>query len=403
MSLFNCPECQLQVSDKAFYCPHCGYPFEQNIKQPVRRQQAKRMRLPNGFGQISEIKGRNLRNPFRVMVTVGFNDVGRPICKLLKPQAYFKTYNEAYKALIKYNRDPYCIDDAATFQDVYERWFEEYKVGKEFSSYRHIPSNWNKFKELANIQVRELHGYQIKDVIEKCDVGPVTKGKLKSLANLVLDYAVQYELVERNVARQMKISVGKCEEIYTHDAHIDFTKEEIRTLWHNCKDQIVEMMLIQCYMGWRPQELCLLKTENVNINDWTIQGGMKTVAGKNRIVPVHSSIRKLVLKYYEEAANKKREYLFYCVNMRSNALEHMSYDMYRKRFKDRCRELNINKDHKSHDPRVHFITMCKESGVDEYAIKYFVGHSITDITEAVYTKRKKEWYASEIEKIKAPV
>ena len=67
--LILCPECNLQVSDKAISCPHCGYPLkpEKAIKQP----QTKRMRLPNGFGQISRINGKNLRNPWRVMVTMG--------------------------------------------------------------------------------------------------------------------------------------------------------------------------------------------------------------------------------------------------------------------------------------------------------------------------------------------
>ena len=31
----------------------------------------KRMRLPNGFGQISKITGQRLRKPYRAMVTVG--------------------------------------------------------------------------------------------------------------------------------------------------------------------------------------------------------------------------------------------------------------------------------------------------------------------------------------------
>ena len=68
--LIKCPECDLQVSDRAFACPHCGYPLKEQPK-PVRKSSRKRRRLPNGFGQISELKGRNLRKPFRAMVTVG--------------------------------------------------------------------------------------------------------------------------------------------------------------------------------------------------------------------------------------------------------------------------------------------------------------------------------------------
>lgn len=92
--LIKCPECDLQVSDKATFCPHCGYPLQPDIKQrKPRSKNNKRRRLPNGFGQISEIKNRNLRNPFRAMVTVGKTSTGRPICKPLKPESYFPTYN----------------------------------------------------------------------------------------------------------------------------------------------------------------------------------------------------------------------------------------------------------------------------------------------------------------------
>ena len=80
--LVKCPECELQVSDKAVSCPHCGYPMVKQEETPKRRSTKKRMRLPNGFGQIAEIKGRNLRNPFRASVTVGHDEFGHPICKL---------------------------------------------------------------------------------------------------------------------------------------------------------------------------------------------------------------------------------------------------------------------------------------------------------------------------------
>ena len=48
-----CPECCLQVSDKATACPHCGYPLKSKSSLPPKKK--KHMRLPNGFGQISEV------------------------------------------------------------------------------------------------------------------------------------------------------------------------------------------------------------------------------------------------------------------------------------------------------------------------------------------------------------
>ena len=44
--------------------------------------------------------------------------------------------------------------------------------------------------------------------------------------------------------------------------------------------------------------------------------------------------------------------------------------------------------------------MAKKYNVDEYAIKYMVGHHITGITEKVYTRRDPTWLMDEICKIR---
>lgn len=49
MALIKCPECQLQVSDKAITCPHCGYPLDTKVIKQQQRKTNKRKRLPNGF------------------------------------------------------------------------------------------------------------------------------------------------------------------------------------------------------------------------------------------------------------------------------------------------------------------------------------------------------------------
>ena len=120
--LIKCHECELQVSDKALSCPHCGYPLQDGA--PARKPRSKnnkRKRLPNGFGQISKIKNRNLKNPFRVMVTVGKDEKGKPISKLLKPDAFFPTYNDAYNALVEYHKNPYDLDLALTMSELFAK------------------------------------------------------------------------------------------------------------------------------------------------------------------------------------------------------------------------------------------------------------------------------------------
>ena len=78
----------------------------------------------------------------------------------------------------------------------------------------------------------------------------------------------------------------------------------------------------------------------------------------------------------------------------------VTYDKYANRFEKVISQLNLNPNHRPHDPRTTFVTMGKKSGMDEYALKEMVGHTIQDITESTYTVRDLEWLREDIEKIK---
>ncbi len=411
--LIKCPECELQVSDKATCCPHCGYPMQSSAKQRKRHKSNKRRRLPNGFGQISEIKNRNLRNPFRAMVTVGKTSEGKPICKPLKPKAYFPTYNEAYTALVEYNKNPYDLSDSMTMNELYEKWSEEhFKILKSNSSVRGIKLAWAYCSEVYNMRVLDIRARHIKSCMEHGTAivcgkeqhpNNFTKAKIKSIFNLMLDYALEYEMVDQNYARTFSLSKDTREAVNkVKKGHIAFTDDEMSLLWDNVDNKyFVDIILIQCYSGWRPQELGLLELSDVDLENWTFKGGIKTDSGTNRIVPIHSRIRPLILKRYQEAKTGGSKYLLNSTDSNNKQklvpLTYMRYKMIFKRLMD---ELHINQEHRPHDGRVHFVTAAKKSGVDEYAIKYIVGHKILDITEKVYTKREFAWLQSEIEKIK---
>lgn len=75
----------------------------------------------------------------------------------------------------------------------------------------------------------------------------------------------------------------------------------------------------------------------------------------------------------------------------------LTYDKYRGRFKKVMTKFNMS--HKPHDTRHTFITIGKESNMDEYILKLIVGHTIRDITERVYTHRTVEEMRREIMKI----
>ena len=143
--------------------------------------------------------------------------------------------------------------------------------------------------------------------------------------------------------------------------------------------------MIQCYSGWRPDEFLSLRPENINHEDLSFVGGSKTDSGRNRVVPIHPRIQKLVADAFTEYDYRmfSGEYRHYLT------VFHRTMDVY-----------DLNKNHRPHDARKTFVTLAKHYKVDEYAIKRIVGHRISDLTERVYTERDYTWLKAEIEKIK---
>ena len=189
--LIKCPECELQISDKAAFCPHCGYVMNKRKVKIPRQKKNKRKRLPNGFGQISKINNARLRNPYRAMVTVGKDSNGKCIQKPLKPKTYFKTYNDAYEALVEYNKNPYNMNTSTmTLNELYEMWFEEHeKTLNAESSKAIIRTAWKYCEDSYNTLV--------------ADVRP--RHNLRRFGELHLpmtrkDYAISYQAVpDRNI------------------------------------------------------------------------------------------------------------------------------------------------------------------------------------------------------------
>lgn len=333
------------------------------------------MRLPNGFGQISQIKRRKLRNPWRAMVTVGQDEhTGKYKRKTI---GYYKTYNEAYTALLAYHNDPVFLSDK-TFLDVYDEWSDYYFP--RLKNTKVYETAIGRCGDVYNLKIRDIRAHHVRDLLEQ-DMPPSSRDKLHQMLSIMFDYAVEYEYMSTNYARL----VSSHKKLETHNGHISFTDEEVALFWRNNTDDYISMLLVGIYTGFRPQELMLLETKNINITDWTVLGGMKTESGTDRLVPIHDLIKPLILKWYD--VNEK--YLF----------KGHSYSQLYYRLVLICNKYNLDKKHKPHDTRKTFVTKCKRYGVDEYAIKRIVGHKSGDLTEDVYTERDVTWLRNEINKI----
>lgn len=348
------------------------------------------MRLPNGYGSVYKMSG-NRRKPYRVSKTIGWEIdpvTQRPNQKRVII-GYYETKKAALQALVNYNEDPYDLTShQLTFDDVYEKWSDEYFETITPSAIRTIKSAYNHSKPLHNMIMRDIKVMHLEQTIANADVGSATKSRMKSLYNMMYKYALKHEIVDKDYAALCNAVKQESPKI----ERIPFTPSEVAMLFDNLNFPFVDMVLVGIYTGFRPQELTILKVEDLNIENMTIKGGLKTDAGKNRLVPIHPNILPIIESRIAQSMKSKSDYLF----NEDNA--YLTYDKYRGRFKKVCNMLGTS--HKPHDTRHTFITYAKSSGMNEYVLKLIVGHAITDITEKVYTHRTIEQLQSEIKKFR---
>ena len=212
--------------------------------------------------------------------------------------------------------------------------------------------------------------------------------------NLMYDYAVLAGLVSVNPARQFSLKGIQNKIEKQRDEKIPFSKEHLKELWKDLEFCYTRMVLINIYSGWRPQEMLLLKKSDIDFENMTMTGGMKTEAGTNRTVPIHSAVLNLIRYYYDRSPG---ELLFYDYDQPKPVK--MTYDKYRGRFSKIM--LHHGWDIYSPScPRHTFATLAMEYKIDEYAKKKIMGHEISDVTLKHYTHiEMRNYLKTEIEKI----
>ena len=358
----------------------------------IKKQKRKKYpKLPNGFGQIKYL-GDGRRNPFAAHPPAKQN----PITKRYdtpRPLGYFSTYMDAFAALSvwhdtigkeqevqkqaeqeKRNANPYWD---YTFSQLYELFYEsKYNSGKELSkaSERSTNAAYKNCSALHDKIFRDLTYDDLQNNLDACTLKHASLELILSLYHQIYAFAMRYDLVEKDYSQYVYIKKKDDDE-----SGVPFTENEIKKLWENKDNGIAEMLLIMIYSGFRIAEYEKLE---VNLDEMYLCGGLKTTAGKGRIVPIHSLIQPLVTKRME----------------RDKVILKYSITKFRNEMYKFLETINIQK-HTPHDCRHTFSMLCEKYNVNENDRKRMLGHAFQDVTNKVYGHRSLESLRVEIEKI----
>lgn len=358
----------------------------------------KGIKRANGSGSIYKLSG-NRRKPWTVQLSSGTirRDDGSYITKRVR-LGYYATEEEAILALARYKEGSYSIKDSYTFSDVYEMWSQKYFETLESASssrtiiaaYNHVKGIWH--RDFASLSIQDM-----RDAIENPDNTPSVQGRIKSMFNLMYDFAVEAEIVDINKARQFSVKGLEKKKKKDKKDKIPISPSHVSALEKDYEYGYTRMILIGIYTGFRPSEICQLHRCNIHLEENYIIGGMKTEAGENRYVPIHPKIKEYI-EYYYNRTTENDKYLIKAEDGQIDSI--MTYDKYRSRFKKSMERIGADGLYSPHCTRHTFITNAKAAKMDEYALKMIVGHEIVDVTEEVYTHRDEIFLQEEILKIK---
>lgn len=331
------------------------------------------MRLPNGYGSIVKLGGKR-RCPFAVKITGEWTADGKQLQKYL---GYYKTRAEALKVLTDYNEHPYDIDArTATFAELYAKWTKLTYTDRDEKIPHPYAAAYKRLPNLHNMPFAEIRARHIQGEIDTCPLGFSTKKMMKTLCNKLFALAIDCELVTTNYATNVKLPPAEASRI-----HHPFEQEELAILWQHLDDEGARIAILLSYTGCRPSELLKIRSENVNINERYMTGGMKTAAGRNRVIPLADKILPLV----QEELAKGGEYLLLD---RRDGNPILTYDRLRGRIWEPSKALKLlPRPHLAHDGRHTCATLLDNAGVNLKVSQLILGHSARDITSRVYTHK----------------
>lgn len=338
------------------------------------------MRRPNGTGTVVKLSGKR-RKPYAARICTGrtISNNGKVIPKY-EYLSYFATAREAQDYLDRYNGTDEMIEklklsskkDNPTFSKVYEElldYLESRPKTLSDSAYKSLSAAYTNLKPLHTIKFKNIDYELLQTAISKNK--SKSRSSLNNIRNLLrkmYNLGLKKKYVDEDLSKLCDYDFTE-----THvEIHTTFTKEEIKKIYNDAPSPSRDMLLILLYTGIRVQELLILETANVHLDEQYFITGVKTDAGKSRIIPIHNDILPIINAHFNP-----NKYYFWDVQGSQRI-----YQTVRWRFNRYMQQLDMK--HLPHDTRHTAATLMNESGMNEMHMKLILGHRLDDLTQRVY-------------------
>ena len=363
------------------------------VTEPQRKKRKKRMRLPNGLGSVHKINdGKNRRRPWRARVPakVDFDvNTGKAIQKYITI-GYFENEIDAIEALMEYRKDPYTLEAATcTFADVFEMWKAKKYPTISKSGQNGYEAAYKNSIAIHDMKMRDIRALHLEAIMQTIPHGYQVQTRLKTFWGQVFKYAMEHDIITKNYS----------DFVTTRDKDPGTTRsaipeEDVDKIWKAAVsgDHDAQIAMIYIYTGMRASELLEVEKANIDLENRILIGGLKTDAGRDRHIPIHTDILPflsrlmatdgdLLIMRYDKVKPAKYTYNRFVVYNWNPLLDRLGLEKFT-----------------PHYARHTCATIMREAGIEEDIRKLILGHSTQDITDR-YTHIKDHMLVEAMDKI----
>lgn len=370
--------CKRGIPDDAVFCPYCGRKQERQKKRRTYREK--------GTGSVYKLPGQRQKPWYAIY---NGKSLGRTYATKTEAEA-------ALEAAIA-TKHPELYN--YTLEDAYQAWSEVAYREMGDSSRKGYKIAWQHFPpELRARLARDVRSDDIQTVVDDMQAHGMSDSSanhVKFLYSKLCSWMMQRDLINKNYAQF--VAVRKTE----HRPVQVFTADEVAKINALANQpptsktvQAAMLTMIYLFTGMRISELFLLRTDAVHLDAAVpyIQGGIKTDAGRDRIIPIFPRILPF-FQFFMASATGDLLISGYAGRHTTNGWRSNDYA-------NMLSQLGIPY-RVPHNTRKTLATNAAQAGVDQIALAKLMGWSDIDVGVQYYIAPDAAYLAAEMDKLHA--
>lgn len=286
-----CKKCKKELPDEVAYCCFCG------IRQTPPPHKSKTR--GNGTGSVVKLPN----GKWKAVITLGY---AREPDGRVRRQTAVKRCSKKSEAILALEELRHRLDRPDHAEDIsVEAIHNLFLQSPDFtqlskSQQEALGIAWRRCQALYTIPIDELSVAQMQDVIDTQVSSYYPARDIKVLLSHLYKTAKKRELLTYNKTENLDLPPLKKS---TKDA---FTDAEVQAFWddYNAGNRFTAYILIMIYTGMRYGELAAVQVSDIHLKDQYLIGGIKSEAGRNRVIPFGSKLAPVIGALMQSPGNR---------------------------------------------------------------------------------------------------